>query len=146
MKKQKKSTFTNYVGVESIIADQDIYCPVCGKELCYAEDRCPHLLFHGVYVDMDKERHAEYIHPKFNKTRDVMEKELLDTEPADLASILNLNPESTMILCATEYHDSHCSSFVHQVVIIEFPPRSAGFQLYKDHCKKSQQERNSPSS
>jgi hypothetical protein len=61
-----------------------------------------------------------------------MREELSGTDPSELGSRLNLDPDSTMVLCATNMLGGPgCSEIFDVVVGIEFPPPSKELKAYK---------------
>ncbi len=140
MAKAQKSKFPNYVAVEGDDAKYpQLYCPVCGIQVTPESDGCPHLLFECAFSNLDAEVDVNFLHPKFQKTKDVLSEELFRAKPTDLASKLNLDPASTLVLVVeTIFSGPACSEILNVAVGIEFPP--CGPELKA--CKRSGPESN----
>ena len=139
MSNAQKSKFPTYVAVEGDGTKYpQLYCPVCGIQVTPDNEGCPHLLFECAFSTLDGEVGVNFLHPKFNKTTDAIEEELWGTRPTNLASKLNLDPASTLVLVVQNMFSSlACSDIVDVAVGIEFPPCGSELKAYKGRVPES---------
>jgi len=123
---ENKSKFPKYVTVQSDgNRNLEIYCPVCGRQITHTEVRCPHLLFDCEYSNSDEPVIFNYLHPKLHTKKDVLAGELSVSRPRVMASELNMNPDSTLILRVTQLFDDIAGGGQADVVFgIDFRPGS----------------------
>lgn len=138
MNKNTKAYYSHHVVIP--IDDEaypELHCPVCGKELVPVSEECPHMLFECVVEKGGSEVLVHYLHPKFGKSTGTMEEELLGTSPRDIASKLNLDPLSTMVLSKSYAYSSPSGDGVADVVIgISFQPEDLSTKNDPaQHCK-----------
>lgn len=132
MAEENKSKYPNFVAIEGDGNYPQLYCPVCGKGITPTHEGCAHLLFECAYSNLEKDVLFNYLHPKFRKTTDAIEEELYGTHPSDVASKLNLNPETTFVLKVRNLLERPAFAELVKVVVgIEFPPESEALKTYK---------------
>ena len=150
-----QSNHQNHVWVEGDGHYPEIYCPVCGEKTIFTDKKCPHVLFKYDDSNLDGFR-FEYVHPKLQvAVKDLTEKyvgyaaeaQLEDVDPKvwdafekdepepfcafELASKLNMDPDSTIVLIITNMFSAPaCSDIVDTAVGFEFPPGSTELKSY----------------
>ena len=155
--KEENAKYTNYVRIDGEGEHPEIHCPVCGKQTVHTVDRCQHVLF--VYEEETVDGVTfSYVHPKLKQTlKDLEERQPgrlseLETEhlspaalkaledevaknfpdPSNLASELNLNPESTCVFGVSNlFGHPGCEELVEFVVGIAFRPASEVLKAYR---------------
>jgi hypothetical protein len=136
MNKIHGSEFAHYIAIEGYGEYPRLFCPVCGNPITFRNEACPHLLFVAQYESMEAQVFVDYVHPKLNKTDEALSRELSGTQPIDLASSLNLNPASTLVMSIENLFNGPISSDLLQVVaVVEFPPCSDALKAWKRHPK-----------